>query len=1378
MKKRRIRALSFLTAACFSLTMMSFPMNASAEAEPFSVTEGDIVTGFAPEGTECSSDDPSVAWVDSSGALRAMKEGSTTIHLNGEDRPVTVDDYTDGSDIVGQLKILARYNDTMQFYDGHVYLLFTSYKDGVNITVNDLYGGYQIRDSYYSDIKADIANGSNHTGNDTENYFTFDDDMTSVTLDRGEIVTIGMYRGFDLSVPEAALGSFQNSTLWSSMNSMIKSILATKLFQILNEDPLTDTEGEIQQLIAELTASGFDYNQLLDGVVEGGVCFNRELYNQKLEWDQYENVTYEMDITQAQLDKMTMYLQGNLNNFSIFKNSCATVALRAWNAAVGTRDGAPTSYRLEASGEGIFTLIDAPKTVKDEIMKKLPGYYLNNSEGVAEPNAGFVDDTGWVYVSAPERLPEDDEQGESEPSGKHELTVRVEGSGAECENSVYIKGADGEMIPLALDGATPIDGGTKIYVRANVSDTDFDYAVNDITLNGSSILGGFDEGENAYTAVMPDKNAVLRIKYDKAVLTALNSNHIQLKKGEVIDLSELVELKIGGSVRSRDEIGWESIQSEDYDAVSADETGCIVTADNEGNEVVLAYAKANERIFIPFFIEVYENTDDMVKVTFNDESFDDYYIVSTFGGEENIIPCSGYKVKKGSRLNVITDQYDPKVVSSFTVNGSPARLDDSFTADGDTDIRVEFRNAEIVNMPATIRMNSKDDSYSLSAYVRYSDLLHRYETVYDPTISYVSSDPIISVDENGVITLTEDIPDVGKNVIVTAYAGSGNRQVKAETRVILGDYSGARPVGRLTIWARPIVEAQLVSHSAVSFITYEDIDLDVSFYNYFKPTEEYKALMEEYRDHPETFPSDPALFSTEIPINDRESYFEEIHNGSDSEPVSVKLKAGEGFTVSNYCYEPKNLITIRKALQGSLITSSEQAQELVKQIDLYLESSEDFDGEKAFDSTVATLMQIYAITSMTGYNPADGHAEGGLDLNREVYNQFRRTDSQLPNTYYTVELTADELELLKSYLADPANNYYSLFNMNCASGAVNLWNAALSDRPDLHIQGNYTGFAKDPMSVYADLELLRLKTAAFNGTGEGHGTNYVPHIAPAYYKDLVFDRPAAKVGLIYNGKPQELVFAGKAEDGSIQYALGLAGETAPADGWSEEVPSAVNAGSYFVWYRIKGNNADHEESGVIAVIIEAAEIAAAASDVSVTFDGKPHGITVDVTEPESGFTVMYGTKEGVYDLTEAPLFTETGSYLVYYCISADNYKTKTGSAAVKIKAADIPDKPEPSAPDGPAYPDITFSYNLGYSKARRAYSYSPSAPTAALESTESRSDSSTAAAATNTAGGQTAAAADTVPATGENRGSEIGITVLAGALALIIYKGRKARSVK
>ena len=76
---------------------------------------------------------------------------------------------------------------------------------------------------------------------------------------------------------------------------------------------------------------------------------------------------------------MAMYLGGNNGKFSILKNSCATVALRAWNAAVGIRNGEKTAHYLTAEADGIFKLIDAPKGVRDNIVNRLPGYYLNNA---------------------------------------------------------------------------------------------------------------------------------------------------------------------------------------------------------------------------------------------------------------------------------------------------------------------------------------------------------------------------------------------------------------------------------------------------------------------------------------------------------------------------------------------------------------------------------------------------------------------------------------------------------------------------------------------------------------------------------------------------------------------------------------------------------------------------------------------------------------------------------------------------------------------------------------------------------------------------------------------------------------------------------------
>lgn len=79
-----------------------------------------------------------------------------------------------------------------------------------------------------------------------------------------------------------------------------------------------------------------------------------------------------------------------------------------------------------------------------------------------------------------------------------------------------------------------------------------------------------------------------------------------------------------------------------------------------------------------------------------------------------------------------------------------------------------------------------------------------------------------------------------------------------------------------------------------------------------------------------------------------------------------------------------------------------------------------------------------------------------------------------------------------------------------------------------------------------------------------------------------------------------------------------------------------------------------------------------AEDVTVTYDGLSHGIKV---EPKNltNANVMYGTEEGTYELTESPAITEAGdsTLRVYYQVTADDYKTVTGSAVVTINKKDI-----------------------------------------------------------------------------------------------------------
>ncbi len=74
--------------------------------------------------------------------------------------------------------------------------------------------------------------------------------------------------------------------------------------------------------------------------------------------------------------------------------------------------------------------------------------------------------------------------------------------------------------------------------------------------------------------------------------------------------------------------------------------------------------------------------------------------------------------------------------------------------------------------------------------------------------------------------------------------------------------------------------------------------------------------------------------------------------------------------------------------------------------------------------------------------------------------------------------------------------------------------------------------------------------------------------------------------LVYNGNAQDLVTAGKAAGGILQYALGTDAETEPTDGWSNIVPTGTDVGNYFVWWRVKGD-ANHIDvaATVIPVII-------------------------------------------------------------------------------------------------------------------------------------------------------------------------------------------------
>ncbi len=85
--------------------------------------------------------------------------------------------------------------------------------------------------------------------------------------------------------------------------------------------------------------------------------------------------------------------------------------------------------------------------------------------------------------------------------------------------------------------------------------------------------------------------------------------------------------------------------------------------------------------------------------------------------------------------------------------------------------------------------------------------------------------------------------------------------------------------------------------------------------------------------------------------------------------------------------------------------------------------------------------------------------------------------------------------------------------------------------------------------------------------------------------------PAAK-SLVENASAQELVIAGKAEGGKMQYALGKDDITAPTDGWSDSIPTATAVGTYYVWYKAIADfdHIDSDPKSVKAIISPKQEV--------------------------------------------------------------------------------------------------------------------------------------------------------------------------------------------
>ncbi|MBR4554872.1 MAG: hypothetical protein IKO27_04685 [Ruminococcus sp.] len=250
----------------------------------------------------------------------------------------------------------------------------------------------------------------------------------------------------------------------------------------------------------------------------------------------------------------------------------------------------------------------------------------------------------------------------------------------------------------------------------------------------------------------------------------------------------------------------------------------------------------------------------------------------------------------------------------------------------------------------------------------------------------------------------------------------------------------------------------------------------------------------------------------------------------------------------------------------------------------------------------------------------------------------------------------------------------------------------------------YNNIASDPKTMYQYV-LPKTETelranpftwkahsfTAWNTQADGSGTEYADKemvtlddnqdlelYAQWELPDAVVTQAPAAKDLTYNGSVQELVTAGTATDGELQYVLGTDAATAPTTGYTTSIPTATDAGTYYVWYKAFGlePQSDTDPECVTVQISKADPVYSAPTAIDLTYNGNFQDL---VTEGSTQDGTMIYVREGDGDYLDdnayseaVPSFDKAGKYIVWFKVLGDenHNDSERFSVEAEIKKAD------------------------------------------------------------------------------------------------------------
>ena len=247
-----------------------------------------------------------------------------------------------------------------------------------------------------------------------------------------------------------------------------------------------------------------------------------------------------------------------------------------------------------------------------------------------------------------------------------------------------------------------------------------------------------------------------------------------------------------------------------------------------------------------------------------------------------------------------------------------------------------------------------------------------------------------------------------------------------------------------------------------------------------------------------------------------------------------------------------------------------------------------------------------------------------------------------------------------------------------------------------------------PLDATGDIGYTYIANGNYTGTITGTLHFTVVNLPAA----TITTAPAAKTGLTFNGTEQVLVNAGSGitTGGTLQYKL-------DGGSYNAELPKATNAGSYTVYYKVKGNNTTHsdssEQSFTVTIAPKTVTAAVSVEPTSYTYTGEaivPTTVTVkDGTTviPASEYTVTYGNNTNAGKATVTVKDRDDGNYVVSGTATFTITKAELSGVTVSLKDWTYGDTAKtPTISGNLGGGNVTYQY-----KADNASTYTNTVPT-------------------------------------------------------------------